>query len=110
MQNLQANPLLQKLLKHQHGADKPIAAICAAPNILRNNGVIAENDVFTAYPGSLEMGSGGRYVSDRVVHCGRVTTSTSAGSAFEFALDLVQQLCGSDVRDRVARALVLPFE
>ncbi|MBN1542235.1 DJ-1/PfpI family protein [candidate division KSB1 bacterium] len=110
VKNLLADTVLLEMLQRMHKAGKRIAAICAAPNILRNSGIIGDSDPFTAYPGSLEMGKGGRYSSDRVVRWGRVTTSTSAGSAFEFALDLVEQLCGQSVRDSVAQTLYLPFD
>jgi 4-methyl-5(b-hydroxyethyl)-thiazole monophosphate biosynthesis len=107
--NLQNDTRLQDVLKRHHSQGRLIGAICAAPNLLRNNQILKGQDRFTAFPASLTLGEGGHYTEDRVVRSGTVTTSTSAGSAFEFALDLVEQLCGKHVRDRVHDALYLPF-
>ncbi len=107
--NLQDDTRLQDLLQRHHSQQRLIGAICAAPNLLRNNQILNEQDRFTAFPGSLKLAKGGQYSDDRVVRSGTVTTSTSAGSAFEFALDLVEQLCGKHVRARVHDALYLPF-
>jgi transcriptional regulator GlxA family with amidase domain len=44
---------------------------------------------------------------ERVVTDGKCTTSRGPGTAFEFALALVEQLCGKSERDAVAGPMVM---
>lgn len=107
--NLEADPVLTKLLQKMKAGGLPIAAICAAPNVLRNLQLLEEGDRFTLHPATLDSGRGATYVAnERVVRSGQFTTSVGPGSAFEFALDLVEQLCGPSKRDAVAAPLHLP--
>ena len=108
-ENLEKHPTVQALLRNMKAADKHIGAICAAPNALRNLKIIQDEDVFTLHPATLNTGKGGKYVSDqRVVHSGKITTSIGAGSAFEFALELVEILCGTEVKEKTAGPMYLP--
>jgi 4-methyl-5(b-hydroxyethyl)-thiazole monophosphate biosynthesis len=107
--NLEADPLLVDLLRRQRARDAYIGAICAAPNVLRNLKILAVDDPFTLHPATIASGAGGRYVPDqRVVHAGKIITSIGPGSAFEFALELVEVLCGKDEREAVAGPMFLP--
>jgi protein deglycase len=47
-------------------------------------------------------------VEDRVVVDGTCITSRGPGTAFEFALELVKQLCGPEEAQAVAGPMVLP--
>lgn len=108
-QNLQRDERIKQILMRMQAKDKFIGAICAAPNVLRNHGILKETDRFTLHPGTVNDGSGGQYVAnERIVRTGRITTSIGPGSAFEFALDLVEQLCGKAVRDKTAAPMYLP--
>ena len=57
---------------------------------------------------TLANGEGGVYKEERIVHAGKVITSVGPGSAFEFALALVEILCGREKRDSVAGPMYLP--
>ncbi len=105
---LEADHRIGGLLRDYQAKGKRIGAICAAPNVLRKNGIIKGNDPFTMYPGSVPGGSGGHYTQERIVRNGPVTTSLGPGSAFEFALEIVEQLCGKEKRDAVAAPMYLP--
>ena len=106
---LEESPTLVALLKKMKREGRRIGAICAAPNVLRNHGILGERDRFTLHPATLSAGSGGIHAgTERVVHAGSITTSIGPGSAFEFALDLVEQLCGSETRAKVEGPLCLP--
>ncbi|HNE25017.1 MAG TPA: DJ-1 family protein, partial [Leptospiraceae bacterium] len=63
---------------------------------------------FTMYPDSVQGGNGGFYTKERVVRNAHVTTSLAAGSAFEFALDIVEQLLGPEKKAAVAGPMFLP--
>ncbi|WP_197463340.1 MULTISPECIES: hypothetical protein [unclassified Alcanivorax] len=46
-------------------------------------------------------------MEERVVHDGQCLTSRGPGTALEFALTLVETLCGREKRDTVASPMVL---
>lgn len=107
--NLEKNPVVADILRKMKSQNRYIAAICAAPNVLRNLGILGQNDPFTVHPATLETGRGGSYQQgQRVVFSGRTITSVGPGSAFEFALALVEQICGPEMREQVAGPMHLP--
>lgn len=106
--NLEADSRVAAILRRHQSADKYIGAICAAPAVLRAHGIIKGNDPFTMYPGLAAKSSGGEYRADqRVVRAGKITTSQGPGTSFEFALDLVEQLCGPAKKEEVARGMLV---
>ncbi|MBU0677284.1 MAG: DJ-1/PfpI family protein [Verrucomicrobia bacterium] len=66
---------------------KRIAAICAAPLVLQAAGILEERTV-TAYPGT-DLTVPTR-VDERVVVDGNILTGKGPGTAFEFALKLIE--------------------
>ncbi len=79
---------------------KPVAAICAAPLILEDAGLLSGKR-FTAHDST--YGDLPRALADeRVVEDGLLTTSRGAGTSIEFALALVRRLFGEQVAAEVA--------
>ena len=78
---------------------KPVAAICAAPLVLLDAGLL-EGKRFTAYHSVREELGGG--IEERVVVDGDLITSRGAGTAMDFSLALVERLAGSEAADAVA--------
>lgn len=91
--------LLQKYQKDQ----KWIGAICAAPMVLGDAGLIA-GKMITSYPGVESELTGALYRNDRVVCDGRLITSRGPGSALEFSLKLVELIAGKSKADEIAEA------
>ncbi|KHJ89087.1 DJ-1 family protein [Oesophagostomum dentatum] len=94
--NLAASELVGQVLKAHHSAGKIIAAICAAPIALKAHSIKAA--LVTSHPcvqKQLEEG-GYKYSEERVVVADRVVTSRGPGTAFEFALKLVELLVGHE--------------
>ena len=91
--NLGADARLAGILRRHAAAEKPFAAICAAPRVLADQGLLANLDA-TSYPGYEKQvrAGGARYRTDRVVRDGRVLTSRGPGTALEFALAVVEML------------------
>jgi 4-methyl-5(b-hydroxyethyl)-thiazole monophosphate biosynthesis len=106
--NLQNSELLKTRVLHQKKNGDLIAAICAAPNALRAWGVISGEDPFTAFPTSISLARGGKYKEERIVSHNNVFTSIGPGSAFEFALFLLEKLEGKETRQKVEEGLCLP--
>lgn len=105
--NLNADARIHPLLKHQAGKDRYIAAICAAPKILADAGLL-EGRRATSYPGSLNpvQMKGVHYVESPVVQDGKIITSRGPGTAMDFALTLIEILTGKGKRDQVEQGLV----
>jgi protein deglycase len=105
--HLDNDPRIKTLLKKMAHDEKYTAAICAAPKVLANAGVLAGKQA-TSYPGSLD----GMKLTDTtitnepVVIDGNVITSRGPGTAMDFALTLIETLLGKDKRIEVETALV----
>lgn len=80
-------------------AAKPVAAICAAPLVLADAGLL-DGRRFTAHQSVRETLA--RALDERVVIDGYLITSRGAGTALDFALALVSRLAGQAMADQVA--------
>ena len=95
----------QALIQHCYDRGCWLAAICAAPTILANLGMLDRRNA-VCYPGMEDlMGSAVVQKGTPVVVDGHIVTAEAAGSAFPFGLKLVEVLKGADaaraVRDAV---------
>ena len=68
-----------------------MAAICAAPSVLGDLGIL-DGKKATCYPGFEERLTGATYVSDGVVTDKNVTTARGMGFAIDLGLELVRLL------------------
>jgi 4-methyl-5(b-hydroxyethyl)-thiazole monophosphate biosynthesis len=93
-----------KLAQQFAQAGKPVAAICAAPLILKDAGLLVEKR-FTAHY-SVHGDLPGALGNERVVKDGRVITSRGPGTAVEFGLALVRELCGEAKAQAVAQEIM----
>lgn len=107
--NLDADPRIRQLLQGMHQRGKPTAAICAAPLVLANAGLLKGRRA-TSYPGCLtpRQLEGVDYQEAPVVRDGTVITSRGPGTAMDFALELIGVLVGTAVRDQVELSLQRP--
>lgn len=98
---------IQSLLKKMANSEKFTAAICAAPKVLASAGLL-DGKRATAYPGTLEKLSldSTTLASEPVVKDGKVITSRGPGTAMDFALDLIENLVGTEKRNEVETGLV----
>lgn len=85
-------------------AGKSVAAICAAPTVLADAGLLdgrrftAHSSVHAELPAALGV--------ERVVEDGLLVTSRGAGTAIEFGLALAKRLFGEATAGGVARAIM----
>ena len=107
--NLNADPRIQNLLKSMAASGKFVAAVCAAPYVLANAGVL-DGKRATAYPGFLERLERGtiEITGGAVERDGNLITSRGPGTAMDFALELIEALAGTEKRDEVEERLVRP--
>ena len=95
---------LMEMLKDFNARNKTIGAICAAPAVLAQAGILDEKRA-TIYPGMERELSYPR--GNRVVIDGNIITSQAPGTAMEFALALVKKLCGNSEALKLKRDLVV---
>ncbi|MDM8546756.1 DJ-1 family glyoxalase III [Candidatus Venteria ishoeyi] len=106
---LNADPRIHQLLQAAIANHKTVAAICAAPKVLADAGLLQHKKA-TSYPGVLnKMGlSDTQYIDVPVVEDGQVITSRGPGTAMDFALTLIERLTDKITRDKVEAGLVRP--
>lgn len=97
------------LLREMAGNGKYTAAICAAPRVLAQAGLL-DGKRATSFPGALDDASvpGLDYLEQPVVTDGRLITSRGPGTAIDFALELIERLSGKQKRDEVEAGLQRP--
>lgn len=103
--NLLAHKGLCDMIGRFAREERYLAAICAAPMVLGQLGVLKGKKA-TIYPGMESELKGAEALSDRVVRDGAVITSKGPGTAMEFALELGGILCGRDVAEETRQGLL----
>jgi 4-methyl-5(b-hydroxyethyl)-thiazole monophosphate biosynthesis len=106
-QRLEADQRIAALLRRMTEQGRYVAAICAAPKVLASAGLLEGREA-TAYPGILDGRTDLRLSSAAVVRDGTFITSRGPGTAMDFALSLIEILCGRAKRDEVESALQRP--
>jgi 4-methyl-5(b-hydroxyethyl)-thiazole monophosphate biosynthesis len=103
--NLAADERVLGLVQRLSREGKRIGAICAAPFVLHEAGILRGVEV-TSHPSvQKELVEAVVVTSPRVVKSGSVFTSQGAGTALEFALALVAELKGRARADELAAAM-----
>jgi 4-methyl-5(b-hydroxyethyl)-thiazole monophosphate biosynthesis len=107
MQNLAQDDRIGELLKQMVELGKFVGAICAAPQVLAQHGLLA-GKTMTSYPGfATQEDFPGLKNTGTAVECdGKIITSRGPGTAMDFALQVVEALAGKTTRDTVEAGLV----
>jgi len=98
--NLRKNGRVLTMIKEAFNSNKLVAAICAAPAVLSDAGILRNRDC-TIYPGmefELENG-GGKPRKDLVVEDGNIITSQGPATALLFAFKVVERLVDKKTSD-----------
>lgn len=85
-------------------AGKAVTAICAAPLVLMDAGLL-DGRRFTAHQSTRDVLP--RALDERVVADGNLITSRGAGTSLDFGLALVSRLAGQAVADKVAADIMV---
>lgn len=105
--NLRKSKTVLSIIKDAFGSNKLVAAICAAPAVLADAGIL-EGRFCTIYPGmeaELQKG-GGKPKRETVVVDGNVVTSMGPATALPFALKLGEKLAGAEIVEEVKRKML----
>ena len=105
-EHLRDTPGLIAMLKNQDARGALFAAICASPGVVLGTLGLIGSRAATAYPGFEHLLPAGSARADRVVRDGNLVTSRGPATALDFALALVESLCGRERAEQVAAGLL----
>lgn len=108
--NLKATPAIQAEVLRRADEGEAMAAICAAPSIFAELGVLDGRHA-TANPAFVKaVAAGGAIVHDNpVVIDDFITTSRGAGTSIDLGLEIVRQLLGEDAAEAISRGIVRTY-
>lgn len=105
VRNLRADARVGAMVRRQHASGRWLAAICAAPTVLHDAGLLSGRR-YTAHH-SVETELPSILAGERIVTDGKITTSRGAGTAVEFGLHLVALLTTSEKAEEISKAICL---
>ena len=105
---LRKRPEIIDLIRDFADTGKPIGAICAAPLLLLDAGVITSDSTCTAH-GSTEEEIPQLSKNKAVVQDGQIITSRGAGTAVKFGLALIQELFGQEKANEIRASIHADF-
>ncbi len=103
-ENLLASEATTTILKNHAEAGKLVTAICAAPWVLAEAGVLGTCTA-TIYPG-LEDKLPGTCGTASVIVDGKIITAKGPATAMEFGLVILKQLAGEETQKEVGQGLL----
>ena len=107
--NLNADSRVKELIRSFSQKGKLTGAICAAPYVLANAGVLAGKHA-TSYPSYKDRLGGALYEDKSVVADGNVLTSRGAGTALTFGLAIVERLISKEKAQQIKDAMLIHYE
>lgn len=107
--NLNDDLRIHKLINEMAESGRFVCAICAAPKVLATAGLLNGKKA-TSFPGSIDgiKTVDMTYLEQPVVVDGNIVTSRGPGTAMDFALTLIELLCGNQKRKEVEAPLQRP--
>ncbi|MGN0204815.1 MAG: DJ-1 family glyoxalase III [Coprococcus sp.] len=103
--NLGACEPLCRQLKLFNEQGKYVAAICAAPSVLGQLGIL-EGRAATCYPGFEKKLTGAITHENPVVVDGNIITSRGMGTAIEFAAELIALLKDRETAEKIKKSII----
>ncbi len=103
--NLMASKETVTVCKKFNELGKFVAAICASPGVLGENGILKGKKA-VCYPGFEEQCRGAEIGSSNVVRDGNIITSKGPATAMEFGIELVRAIAGDEAAEKTAQGLL----
>lgn len=103
--HLAAHSGLREKLIEFYREGKALAAICAAPSVLGQAGIL-EGKSAVCYPGFEETLVGASVSQEEVVTDGTVITSRGLGTAIPFSLAIITYLCDEETAARIGKSII----
>lgn len=105
VKHLRADPRVRETVLQHHAAGCWLAAICAAPTVLHDCGLLAGKRYTAHFSVAAELPA--ILLDERVVTDGKITTSRGAGTAVEFGLHMVALLVSPAKSAEISKAICL---
>jgi 4-methyl-5(b-hydroxyethyl)-thiazole monophosphate biosynthesis len=105
-ENLGKHEGLCELLVKVHQEGKKVAAICAAPSVLGQNGIL-EGKMATCYPGNEEALKGAHVLDQEIVRDGNVITGKGPGVSLKFAFELLKDYLEPSAIEKLAHRMII---
>lgn len=103
--HLMEDETVNRVIREFASEGKLVAAICAAPSVLGNAGLLAGKTA-TCYPGVEGKLTGADFVTDPVAKDGNIITSRGLGTAIDFAAEIVAYLKDQEVAKSLKESIV----
>ena len=103
--NLAASAKVSEFIDAAKDNGAYIAAICAAPSVLGEKGLL-KGKMAVCYPGFEEKLLGATVFDAGVICDGNIITGQAAGSAIDFAAQLISALKGEEAAEKVLDAII----
>lgn len=103
--NLKAHTGLDKLIRQYYEAGKYLAAVCAAPTVSGEKGLLQGRKA-TCFPGMESGLVGAEHREDKVVCDGQFITSRGMGTCIDFGLTLLAKLTDEANAQTVGKKIV----
>lgn len=104
--NLNAHEGLKSQIVKFNNENRPLAAICAAPLVYGNLGILNGKQA-VCYPGFEKFLKGAEILSNPFVESGNVITGRGPGVAIQFALKLVEKLVSAEKAEILAGQMLV---
>lgn len=104
--NLKENEMLGQKILQFYDQGKSLAAICAAPMVLGELGILSGKSA-TCYPGYQQYLRGAHFKSQPVVEEGEILTANGPGAAVPFALKIVEKYRGREVAEMIGKKMMV---
>ena len=103
--NLAASDTVIQAIKDAHAEGLYIAAICAAPSILGDMGLL-DGKRAVCYPGFEDRLTGAQIPEQKVVLDGKLLTAKGMGAALDMGLEIVNIFCGERTANDLRHAVI----
>ncbi len=106
-ENLRDSQVLIDLLKKQNAREGLYGAICASPAVVLEHHGLLEGKKATCHPLFVSQLKNDEDASSKIVFDQNCITSKGAGTAVDFALEMVEIMMGSSKREEVAKGMAI---
>ncbi len=103
--NLAASEVVTGAIKDAYERNIYIAAICAAPSILGDMGLL-HGKCAVCYPGFEDRLTGAVLGGDNVVLDGKLLTAVGMGAALDMGIKIIEIFCGADKAQSIRHAVL----
>jgi protein deglycase len=103
VKHLRADPRVREIVLRHHAAGKLLAAICAAPTVLHDAGLLAGRRYTAHFSVAAELPE--LRAEERVVTDGKIITSRGAGTSLDFAVRLVEALFSTEKAAEISQSV-----